>query len=190
MREMSIYLSGAVLGISFLGIVTGIFEDGFWELYQVILAPIMMLGIIAGSAASCWYMWNAYTAPKNIWWIALAIGAVTFVLGWWAMTADYSFTAVSVIMLAGIVIPFTASFKLVDDNPYRVQSGQVVAQDFTPEHTNLSCVNSVCTATTVADDWALKLHNCKDFKVCRSGWIHFDSNVFKQYPVGSNYPRE
>lgn len=195
MREMSIYLSGAAFLVSFLGVVSGAFEDGWYSrrTWQVVVSPILLVGIVALTSLSCWYMWNAYTAPKGIWWVGLAIGLTMFCLLFWEMAVEFfeisfaSFTTLFLVAIALTIMPF---LKLVDDNPYRVQSGQVTAQDFTPEHSMISCVNNVCTTSIVADDWALKLRNCKDFSVCRSGWIHFSENVFKQYPVGSKYPRE
>ncbi len=192
MRTLSVCLSAAVLAVSFLALKADLFEDTtfgrksrFWEITTLI-------AITAMTVASCWLMWTAFTPPKTIWWIGLAIGVGMFCFLMYMMMNDTYFTSlasVMVVLCATLALLVMPVLKLIDDNPYRINSGQVVAQDFTPEHTVMVC-SKVCTPMFVPDDWAILLRNCQEYDQCHTGWLHFDSNVFDQYPKGSSYPRE
>ncbi len=74
------------------------------------------------------------------------------------------------------------------DNIYWVKSGIVISHRFTAAHeerTFRMYGKVVMPATEyVPADWALCVRDSRG----REGWLHFSSNVFSRYPIGSHYP--
>jgi hypothetical protein len=109
---------------------------------------------------------------------------------WWAIIVPLGLL---------IVGAFPFIHGLTSDNIYNIKSGVVLAQDFTPRHYvqgtttyTSSTVNGVTTMIPIIvpghwedDDWALKLQD----EAGHTGWLHFASDVFSNYPVGTHYPR-
>ncbi len=190
MRTLSVCLSGAVLAVSFLALKADLFEDTTFGRKSRIGEITILMSITTMTAASCWFMWIAFTPPKTIWWVGLAIGVGLFCLLIYMMGGDThyaSLASVTVILCATLALVTVPILKLIDDNPYRVNRGEVIAQYFTPEHTVMVC-SKICSPMFVPDNWAIQLRNCTDYDQCRTGWLHFGSNVFERYPEGSQYP--
>lgn len=157
-----------------------------WTIIQIVIATgLLVVGAI-----------KAYTPGEHLWWwlaaaaatIALVVYGCVVVIG----DDDYHFVAVIVVALSLVVAMGMTSLKALDDNSYRVTRGIVIGQNFTPAYfTPLVCTGNpvVCTGNVyVPDDWALTLRDCETYERCVEGTLHFASNVFGQYPVGSHYP--
>lgn len=105
-------------------------------------------------------------------------------------------------LMIGFMLLFAWCFyKAVSDNIYNIKAGKVIAQGFTPAHMtqaiyipgtpgvngNPGTQPTYVPAMWVDNDWALQL---EDLSTGRTGWRHFGSNVFDEYPIGSYYPRQ
>ncbi len=99
-------------------------------------------------------------------------------------------------LLVGFVLLASWFFYLAcSDNIHNIKQGHVIGHGFTPAHMSAaihtpgSTVNGIhipgvyIPSRPVPDDWALHI---KD-KQGRQGWIHFDGDIRKRYPIGSYY---
>jgi hypothetical protein len=96
-----------------------------------------------------------------------------------------------------LILGFAFLVWACSDNIYNVHEGLVVDHSFTPAHTQPATYipgtpgNGKTPGTPavyvparhVPDDWAIEV---KD-KEGHSGWLHFGSDVFKEYPIGTYY---
>lgn len=85
------------------------------------------------------------------------------------------------------------------DNFYHVTSGTVVGHYFTPAHTTTpiwipgtpgtgsspATPGMMMPGHSEPDDWAIQIQD----EHGRTGVLHFSSNVFNDYPMGSQYPK-
>ena len=160
-------------------------------------ALITALVVISIAGVIMWLgTWYAYTPGVHLEWWAVAAG-VTIALILYAWRAlrdagpDYHAAAVITILIVMVATAGMAALKALDDNSYRVDSGTVVGQTFSPStYMPQICSNGVCTGGYYTDDdWALKLcnHTIKPGH-CTYGTLHFTVDVFPQYPVGHEYP--
>ena len=131
--------------------------------------------------------------------VAIAISVVLFIATgiaiWWFMIKDdYNRPAWRAlgIPVAMMVVAVGSLFWSLNDNYYDVKSGVVVAQDFTPAHMTPPTIIYTGKTTTVVpghwvdDDWAIEIRGDNG----HTGWIHFSTNVFAEYPIGSHYPHD
>ncbi|HEU0266144.1 MAG TPA: hypothetical protein VFQ70_00780 [Candidatus Saccharimonadaceae bacterium] len=124
--------------------------------------------------------------------LTVAVFVIALFLFWFMMfhlDLDSAWVAVGVPFVV-LAISITMAFWSFNDNYYDVKSGTVVNQDFTPAHmTPSTIINTgktitVVPGTWVDDDWAIEVKNSDGVE----GWIHFSSNPFSEYPIGSHYP--
>ena len=108
---------------------------------------------------------------------------------WWGLIIPFGF------FIAGLI---TLLYGATADNIYRIKSGTVVKQSFTPHHLvpgvttfSTTVVNNTPITTPIVipphwvdDDWALQLEDERG----KRGWLHFSENVFDDYPKGARYP--
>lgn len=134
--------------------------------------------------------WPAYTPPIQNWWVMILCGVVMFAVIFVPMlkSEDFSgwFFAIGIIGASSLI--GTGAMKLFDNNPYQVEKGQVVAHDFSPAHSSISCVK-VCSTKHHPDTWSILVRDCDSADACHEGWISFDEDVFATWPVGSYYPQ-
>ena len=127
--------------------------------------------------------------------ISVLLFVATGVAFWWFMVRDdfmrRAWQAVGIPIVV-MLVAFGSLFWSLNDNYYDVKSGVVIAQDFTAAHmTPPTVINNGKTTTVVPghwvdDDWAIEVRGDNG----HTGWIHFSTNVFAEYPIGSHYPHD
>lgn len=127
---------------------------------------------------------------------AIAISVALFVLtiaAFWFFTfyADFDSLWLAVgVPVALLLIFFGSLFWSLNDNFYDVKSGVVIDQSFTPAHQTPPTVvmsgksTIIVPGVWVSDDWAIEIKGENG----QTGWIHFNGNIFAEYPDGSSYP--
>lgn len=129
--------------------------------------------------------------------MAIVITVALFVLAgvafWWFLAhEDFDRPVWQAIGIPFVIllVAFGSLFWSANDNYYDITSGTVVSQDFTAAHmTPPTVINNGKTTTVIPghwvdDSWAIEIRGGSG----HTGWIHFESNVFSQYPIGSHYP--
>ncbi len=157
-------------------------------------ALIFNLGLIGVSAALMVVgTIKAYTPEGSwLWWTAGAILIVVLAgYGYIAIRGetDYHLLTMVVVAMALAACIFVSVAKALDDNPYRVERGQVVGQAHNAASTTMTCNGGVCTPIFTAEEWTLTIRDCVTNGHCVHGVLHFNTpDVHQRYPVGSNYP--
>jgi len=124
--------------------------------------------------------------------LTVAVFVAAFVLFWFLtfhLDVESAWVAIGVPFVV-LAISIAMAFWLLNDNYNHVTSGVVVNEQFTPAHETPPTIISTGKVTTVVpgtwvdDDWSIEVRNDQG----KEGWIHFSSNPFAEYPIGSQYP--
>jgi hypothetical protein len=132
--------------------------------------------VIVVAALATWF-----AAGYSIWYYTFRPGYYEELASLWVVVA----LPLTLFLIGGGFLIWACS-----DNIYRINTGTVVAHDFTPAHrtptTFIYSSNVVMPiqGQWIEDDWAIQIEDENG----RTGWLHFDSpDIFELYPLGSRY---